>query len=767
MREGYVGVVAAALLLLCVLITPWLFGAVQFWAQLIALLLIALAVPVSLIHGLIERKSVGVTASVVALLVVVGIGILQLLSWSPDALAVISPKAQELRVAFGDAADKFHALSMYPAATRSVVILLAMAALVIVVANRSVSSVMQRPILLAVAANGAVLSLLAGWQRLWGDNLVYGVVQAESRFPIGPFVNRNNAAGYLLMCLAAGIATLLLTLASMQSSAQAERIRAKHRRPDYQMLVRNPVGILAIVFCGMIVLGILLTQSRGGCMALALGGCAAVFIGAKRNHLGVLAITIALTTIVPIIVLVIAEQWLPASNRLSTLGDQTVMAEESRISLWAGAMDLAGDFLWSGCGLGTFRYVFPLYDRAPGGAVFGHAENQFIEILCEAGLVAAIAVGIACFLFGFRLIDQLGGGTPRNRALAAAGVFFFVSQAVANCFDFGLAIPANLLLCCFMIGTFESSFRRKSLKPDKPNSPTPENVAVSPVWNHVVAFLYGKRSEMVMLGLLLLACFGAVDLMRASSVESVPVATLVQAYPEPLIEERIQVQLDRVGRNIHYRWDDAEAHYVIAESLIRLFEAKNLNFENASAESKISKLSDLAEAVQLTRDAEALSQSGAPLFPAGLREELEPIRKHLLLSRDACCLNPKVHLRLAHISFVSSVDSEREHFARATRIVEGNRHNLYLQGKHLYDQEQMDAAYAVWKNCLHQGSRYEGAIVAAASANAPIDKLSDSLFPDDKEFYEALLNEHFAAAEHSQKREQVLALMSRKFGTTN
>jgi len=90
MREGYTGVAAATLLLLCVLITPWLFGGVQYWAQLVALTVLLLAVPVSIWHGVLERKSNGVTSSVIAVLILLAIGCLQLLAWSPQALSSIS-----------------------------------------------------------------------------------------------------------------------------------------------------------------------------------------------------------------------------------------------------------------------------------------------------------------------------------------------------------------------------------------------------------------------------------------------------------------------------------------------------------------------------------------------------------------------------------------------------------------------------------------------------------------------------------------------------
>lgn len=760
MREGYTGVAAAALLLLCVLVAPWLFGAVQYWAQLVALAILLLAVPVSILHGLVERKSAGFSATLVAILILLGIGLLQLLFWSPTSLESLSPKAYELRVAFGEAAASFQPLSLNPAVTRSIVVLLSMAALVVVVANRSVSSVLQRPILLAVAANGAILSLLAVWQRVWGDNLVYGVVPVESGFPVGPFVNRNNAAGYLLMCLAAGIATVLLTVASMQSTVQSET-RTKHRKPDYQMLIRNPVGILALCSCGLIVLGILLTQSRGGCMALFLGGCAALFITTRRNHLGVLAGTIALTTIIPILLLVLADQWMPATERLSTLGDQNALSQESRLSIWGGALEFASDFFWTGAGLGTFRYVYPLYDHAPGAVVVGHAENQFIELLCEAGIIGVLGIAVAVVLFGFRLIDQLAGGTPRNRALAGAGLFFLVSQIIANCFDFGLAIPANLLLCCFLIGTFESSFRHK-----KQNSRKELTTQPGRFLQNAVAIIAARRSDLITVGLLLLACFGAADLMRASSIESIPVAELVDAYESPVAEENIKLQLDRIGRNIHLRWDDAEAHYVIAESLVRLFEANNLGTPEGNSSIGIAQLSDLAKAVQLSQ--KSSSADATAIVPPELREQLEPIREHLLLARQACCLNPKVHLRLAHLAFLEDSDKEVEHLDRVARIVEGNRYKLFAQGKELYQADEFEAAFALWKNCLEKRSRYDEAIVALASSDGiSVEQLSTWLFPDRREFYEDLLNVHYASAEHSQRRNQVLALMNSKFGSTN
>jgi hypothetical protein len=100
-----------------------------------------------------------------------------------------------------------------------------------------------------------------------------------------------------------------------------------------------------------------------------------------------------------------------------------------------------------GHGFGAFATAFPRYKRSDGELRVEHAENDYLEILAEGGL---LGLGLALWLLGLasrriaigllRQEDRLLRGVGLG---AAAGM---VALLVHSAFDFNLHIPANATL---------------------------------------------------------------------------------------------------------------------------------------------------------------------------------------------------------------------------------------------------------------------------------------------------------------------------------
>ena len=120
---------------------------------------------------------------------------------------------------------------------------------------------------------------------------------------------------------------------------------------------------------------------------------------------------------------------------------------------WADGWRAAEDLLPAGSGLGTYRYIYRAYQQQPYDVWYYHAENQYLQALVEAGLpglgllLAVLGlVALACW----RLLQHAPDAA--TYALGVAGTFALSSQAIHAVFDFGLYLPANMLLLALICG---------------------------------------------------------------------------------------------------------------------------------------------------------------------------------------------------------------------------------------------------------------------------------------------------------------------------
>lgn len=108
-----------------------------------------------------------------------------------------------------------------------------------------------------------------------------------------------------------------------------------------------------------------------------------------------------------------------------------------RLNLW---QDVAGSLTFTGRGLGSFEYEFPLYQHHTDALRirFDHAHNDILDLIFQFGLIGATLV--AAFLWRF---IQL----PPSAGWYAVLVFF-----VEGCFDFPLAMPVTGFLFAYCAG---------------------------------------------------------------------------------------------------------------------------------------------------------------------------------------------------------------------------------------------------------------------------------------------------------------------------
>jgi O-antigen ligase len=151
-----------------------------------------------------------------------------------------------------------------------------------------------------------------------------------------------------------------------------------------------------ISITAIMVLGLLLTESRGAYMVGAVSLVALVALGWPR------ALRWLLPAILLVAVLVVAViGWRPIVDAL-LIGDKT-RGLDQRVEIWSRAVNMIADFPITGVGLGCFepvmRAMYPLFLIA-GGAV-SHAHNLYLQIGVDLG-VTGLAAWLAILALALR-----------------------------------------------------------------------------------------------------------------------------------------------------------------------------------------------------------------------------------------------------------------------------------------------------------------------------------------------------------------------------
>lgn len=462
-------------LLLAVIGSPWMIGSVGYWAQF----WIAVALLAGLAFWWFEtasnrRQSQVIPYVFAPLALGIVIGLIQLLPLTSGMADLLGGRQGEMYERYSVDArvlDKVHEqpnavtkrLSLTPQATWYQLQLLMIAAAGMLLGCRLFRSRRDMLVLLtAITLNGVALTFFGLIQQMTdnGTHLYWTIDLTLGGTPFGPFVCRNNSAGYLLMCLAASIGLLGLVLEKRKSAGPHQMV--SREIPPWRQLQMHSLYFLSeltatklavIISIVLIGTGVMASLSRGGVTAL-LAGAILTFLyygmARKPKHTGFI--------LLPIMVLVLAlSSWIGFGDslisRFQRSNEDNFAQREARIRNWTDTMPATHEMGLFGSGLGSYRNIHRLYRQDREERVFYYAENDYFQALVEAGWPGLILFLAALGLTWFCVMLLLYRGSSASTvALGAAGVFLLVSGAVAAFFDFGLYIPANMLLMAVMVG---------------------------------------------------------------------------------------------------------------------------------------------------------------------------------------------------------------------------------------------------------------------------------------------------------------------------
>ncbi len=496
-----VDLVIEALIYLFVAYLPLAFGGVMPASQIVIIAASSLIAAIFAVRCVSEPEAPVILSWIfLPLFGVVGVVLFQLVPLPAGILAFLSPSAADawaqLAAARGVEFDG-GTLSLYPRATRAdLTVLLSGVILVVVGATIFRRRASFRRLLAAVALVAFAVATIGLAQILAGADRIYWYFEGPGLTTSGPFAHYGHYSEFLNLGIGCALGYLLLRTASRGNSSIVE-IRALVEPRGAGFTLER----VLLIFCVVGAIAIVMSTSRNGLISMIVGAglSAALMHGSRRvDGIGWPMVIAALVALVGLLSLGID----PVIRRFEDTFADPTDAFSTRTDLLRDTLAMVAAFPLVGAGLGAYGVAFPAFDTAMRGGTAEHAENQYIEVFAELGLVG----GLFAFTFVIWVLASMVRAMFNSSQRTSFGLFglAFAFGAVAfhSLTDFGMEIPAVGLTVAMLCGAAIARSHGTSSR--------------TPKVRHITATLSAATGIALVTGLS--PAFAAVDAHQASRV---------------------------------------------------------------------------------------------------------------------------------------------------------------------------------------------------------------------------------------------------------
>ena len=749
---------------LLILISPWMIGGNYLYFQTVLLVVAAIFGLMAALTCLVERKSFATSWLWLVLPAAIGYTIYQTLPLSGP-------------------------ISIYPSATRAELYVLASAITLFlssVVLFRDQKTIV--PVLFSIGAVGFAVAFVGVVQNLgfngkvlWVYDLLYGGQ------PFGPFVNKNNAAGFLILTLSGPMYFLTRQLLramkrSGLSDAPAEDMilsdskkrRSKSKVNPFRLLLsalanleaKHLYGITGLV---VIVVGVFLSFSRGGSISVVFALTVGIVMLMTANRWAIMLAAIII--VVGVGAVVWTEQAAAVQEKLATITDAEG-STEARLLHWQDAMPYYEAHALFGSGLGTYRYEYPKFQEHRFPKKFGHAENVFLETLAELGIFGVVALAITLLTLFYCSIKLFRQKSSSDRALGVGATTALVGLTAASCLDFGIYQPANFIVAAILFGAVVGRAGSPELrKRDDSKTSFPANY--------------------VRFAILLVLVLGlAYATFPSTAVESARFARRQLALH---IKDngdsafRITKAKEALKFADRYLQRDWEVQYLLGQCEIfqhrqnltdelqeeteaaMLVEGLEAGMSEEEIEEQFPSRADFWSTTSMMNMHRVMRLTAARDYEAYLRDrkdpevvtpELQNAWKHFNEAVACCDRSERVHYRLAQLTVLfgdedDNLAEEAMHINNALEMAKGYTGLLFDAGLLSMHSGQYKRAAELWSDCISRTRRYESRIVQYGMG-LPAKMYFEEVLPQNPQELLRLSRRYFSSDEQQVPNELLL-----------
>ncbi len=282
-----------------------------------------------------------------------------------------------------------------------------------------------------------VILLMGFLESFYGMFLVFRG-SGETTFFTGTFASRNHLVGYLLMTIPLGIG-LLLSVETNQDRRSGNWLHRLTLLDGKKLLI----GFSIIVM----ILGLIASASRAGMLSLLLSLSLSLLLFYDFHKEGRVFKKSALMLGLALI----WAGWM-GTNALATRFFAVSEDIKLRSVIWENTLQIFKDFPLFGSGLGTFAQIFPMYRTFHFRGLVTHAENDFLQLASEVGLVGFILLAILFFFLFFKGRLRIRSETSPHRYIGIGALTGILSLMLYSLVEKNLQVPCNALLYTLLWG---------------------------------------------------------------------------------------------------------------------------------------------------------------------------------------------------------------------------------------------------------------------------------------------------------------------------
>jgi O-antigen ligase len=552
-----------------------------------------------------------------------------------------------------------------------------------------------RRLAVALSINAALLSVFSIAQALTWNGRIFWVrpIRFGDAWSVGgPFDHHTHLAECLNMGLGMALGLAI--------------------PGGWRAFLRNGRDRRWAAFAGLVIAaGIVASNSRGGFLAM-LGAGVMVALASRARAIG-LGIGLGGVAILVVVALMVAARGdaSPLGGRLASILDPGNDAYAVRIMLSRAALRAWWAYPTWGTGLGSFPVGTSPYLEGSRGSSFARAEDEYLDLLSEAGLVGAALMLLT--LVGVVWLARralVSPASPRDRGLILGATFGLTALAINSLSDFGphvagVGVPAIILVATLCRAGLDAESRRKS------EGVTPRRAA------HLGWALYGLATVAVGIGL---AYRGWADVRVESRLA-------VEALPRPGSPPPPMHDLTRTMPELERRRETLESALALgpgwADGHLRLGMIDLiLYYKRMGGEPE--------RPVDLLGVFEA-ARNGVRRRDEAARRYLVPAARSFLEARRACPVSPLAHAGLACLAgLLEGGDPAVVYLGRASRLAGNRREVLTLVGGLAAGVGDLELATHCWRRALEAGPDDWAGIADAASATLTPDRILDEVIPN-------------------------------------
>jgi O-antigen ligase len=715
--------VTEATVLAMACLSPWAFGAMEAWAEEI----LYLGVVVAALSGAVSGLGTGRARNLVCApsLVLVGLIVLALGQAAPlseGVLRRVAPSSSALRAAVaGDEPGRVRGDSGPPVEAPALTISQHREMTADVAARLAAAWVLFQAVLwikggegplrrfgLALAANATLLALFSLVQSVSWNGKMYWVREVQSAGNGGPFVSHNHLAAYLNL----GLGFALISLVTPGPAGRRSRVGGPRLSAAYAS--------------GLIAVAVIASLSRGGFLGMLTASLVmlAVFRPVSfsvRAGAG-LAAMLALAA-----VFLSAVGVFDPYRRLATFLSADSYVD--RFSIWSGALRAWSSYPVWGLGLGSFSFATARFFGRSDGGFYGHAEDEYIEILTEGGVV-----GLALALLALASVIGLGrralraAPEPGRRAPVAGALFGVVALATQCLSDFPMHITAVSVTALALA----AHLARVGLDARAPGR--------AGATGGLVRWVGSALAGLALVAVSLLALGHGREMARAEAAlvsGGVPPAgfvrptTALRKLPMPELE-RVR---DHLERSLRHRPDCAEGHARLGLILVSQYRAAVLE-QVAGQVGGRARAEALADPLWLhgvvhTAKAEDLAATGGVLAHEPVVRYLVPAARSFLEARRCCPVWGLPHAELAALDYLLlGGEAAPVHARRALRLAGPEVWALAVAAAASAQAGDRDLAARCWRRMLQAGEETWTVVADQAGPALAPEQLLERVIPD-------------------------------------